>query len=193
MRLFSWTAFALVGGLGCDRSPGNADKPPVTDGGNVSPVAKPELGHSFTDPRGRCSVTFPMVPELRPPPSEYTGKPDSPVQLAIWVATLGDTGYILSITYAPSEFLDANYDLDQHAGGESKLPGWKVVKRRDVVVDGQPGKQVEYAMLDGTRSSVGVFARYKGTTVMMSVNGGPGLTGASKETKGFFESFRFLR
>jgi hypothetical protein len=45
----------------------------------------------------------------------------------------------------------------------------------------------------GHDTPVSVFARYRATVVTLSVNGTIGLTSESKETKAFFESFRFIR
>jgi hypothetical protein len=157
----------------------SGEAPAVKDGGR----------QTFTDPRNRFSVTFPSTPELKPPSGVVA---NGLSELAVWEARDGDTKYTLAAIYAPVELLKATFDLDQLARSGDN-PYWRVVARQEVTLDGEPGKRVEYAVNDGLRASMSVFARCQGTVVMLSVNGPSGRTGASQEAQAFFESFRFTR
>ena len=185
------TACMLLTAVGCGSSATPTVDRQLTQPHGGSPPGKTGDSQMLTDPKGRFSVTFPVVPAPLPPPSG--GGSDSPVQLAIWEARDGDTKYILSVIYASAEFFDAKFDLNELASGGTNNPYWRVVNRKTVTTDGQPGRQVEYAATDELRSSVSVFTRYKGTVVTMSVNGLAGLTGESEGAKAYFASFRFTR
>jgi hypothetical protein len=190
MRL--WTVSVSLAVVGCGASPNTPTEQPKTEMlGETPPVVKSQERHSFTDPKGRFSVTFPTGPASIPPPQEVNVRPDKPIQLAIWAAEDGDTKYILSVTYAPADFLDTTFDLETF--GQAENPHWRVERHRSVTIDGQAGKQIEYTANDGMRSSVSVFTRFKGTVVSMSVNGPRGVTAGSKEAKEYFGSFRFTR
>jgi hypothetical protein len=144
---------------------------------------------TFTDPKNRFSVTLPSTPELKPQSGVAA---NGLTELAIWEVRDGDTTYFLSAIYAPAEFLDATFNLDQLVG-RGDNPHWRIVTRREITIDGQPGKLVEFASDGRMRASVSVFTRYQGTVVALSVIGASGLTSESKETRAFFESFRFTR
>lgn len=193
MRIRSGAAIAAFAIVGCGSASNAPSNPPKTEPARAAmDVSDSGQMHVFNDPWSRCSISFPRTPVRLPLPAEVETAPDSPHQMASWEARVGETYYILTVSCDPPEFLDANFDLERLADGGNN-PHWRLVSRRSVITDGQPGKLVEYVATDGMRSSVSAFCRYKGTVVTMSVNGPVGLSYENKDAKAFIESFRFVR